>query len=317
MGQASPGTEDLAAMAEFFPTRLREFWNCYFWPEWTVQEKRQFRLSYNAATTYAATQEVYFPATRLYYLALRTTTGNAPATGSPLALNKAYWAESAGEYSASDWSSTTAYVAGNAVYQPSDEYFYQCHTLNTNQAPPNATYWGRLVPFLRDIDFQQTGQNELGDVRKIWDRDAQVNEDAEAISFLVQQTGIVVRGIENVVYVEFRKPTPSFSGAEWSSATAYAVADQVYSTALGDFYKAIQAGTNHLVTDTAYWERIDFPEVLQEVVAYGIFADMLRLDGQTQKSAVQEGRMVQILRKEYDRLERQQGQTTNLNVMMR
>lgn len=38
----------------------------------------------------------------------------------------------------------------------------------------------------------------------------------------------------------------------WSSTTAYSVND--YATSGDVVYKAIQAGTNHAVTDTAYWE---------------------------------------------------------------
>jgi hypothetical protein len=41
------------------------------------------------------------------------------------------------------WNSTTAYVVGTAVIG-TDNNIYACSANNTNEAPPNATYWTYL-----------------------------------------------------------------------------------------------------------------------------------------------------------------------------
>jgi hypothetical protein len=45
------------------------------------------------------------------------------------------------------WNSSTAYIIGNAVIG-GDNNIYACLVNNTNQAPPNATYWTLLGPVL-------------------------------------------------------------------------------------------------------------------------------------------------------------------------
>lgn len=50
--------------------------------------------------------------------------------------------------------------------------------------------------------------------------------------------------------------TDTFKG-EWSASVAYILNDIVYSTLYGKYYKCIQAGTNHAVTDTGYWSVYD------------------------------------------------------------
>lgn len=73
-----------AALNAFLQARISEAWLWGPWPEWSVCERRGFADPWNTRTTYAADEVVFVRGTTAttdaYYVALRTTTGEAPAT---------------------------------------------------------------------------------------------------------------------------------------------------------------------------------------------------------------------------------------------
>jgi hypothetical protein len=324
-GKTAIGADEATALNVFINARAREYWERYFWPEWTLIEKRRFRPTYASASSYVAEDERFFIATKLYYVALRAVpSGQAPATlsGSTYTLNKAYWAESLNQYSGNDWSAITTYAAGVSAHQPTDDEFYQAHTAHTNQQPPNASYWGRLVPFVRDIDYESGNQGasatKIGEVKAAYDRDPQAHEDAEVSAFDLRQTGLVVRGDDAEVWLEFRKRPPSWTGSNYAATTTYAADGQAYDPTSGEFYRSLAAGnTGNAVTDTTKWEKIDFPYVLGDATAQAAYADMLKVKGQTNKYIAELSEAERLLRRQFDKLDRQQGQTRPLNVMVR
>lgn len=325
-GKVRPNTDDAASLNRLINSRYREFFERLFWPEWTVVEQRTFRPAYSAASTYTATQEVYYPATMQYYIALRSVPiSTPPATGSngDYTTDTTYWADAEPEYSADDWSSTSAYVEGDQVYQPTNATYYQCHTASTNQEPPNATYWGALVPFERDIDFtagttsnQGTTATSIGEVKAIWPRHPWIHENQLPIAFTLTSDGVLVRGTANVVWVEFRLRPHDFTGATWASGS-FAAGDQVYYTVTGEYYVCIATATTELPTDTTKWTKLDFPYVLKDAVAQAAYADLLKVTGKTSKWGEELKEAHRLLAREFDKIERQQGQTGPLNVMTR
>lgn len=238
-----------------------------------------------------------------------------------------YWAVSLGEYSGDDWNSTTAYTAsgaaGNTVYQPLDGEYYQCILANTNQSPPNATYWGVLNPFERDIDFepgatsnQGTTATTIGEVKGVWDANPWISENPFPVRYDTTSDGLVVRGPDNVVWVEFRLRPNDFTGSTWASGS-FAVGDQVYYSTTGEYYVCIATATTQAPTDTTKWTKLDFPYVLKDCVAQAAYGDLLKVTGKTSKWGTELNEAFRLLQREFDKIERQQGQTNNLNVQMR
>lgn len=66
--------------------RLATAYEWYDWPELMRTEKRYLRPGYNAVTTYATGDEVYYSTSDKYYQALAASTGNLPT-------NATYWKE--------------------------------------------------------------------------------------------------------------------------------------------------------------------------------------------------------------------------------
>lgn len=314
---------DAAALDRRIAARYVEFFELFYWPEVTLMQRRTFRASYAAASTYVALDEVYDPASRGYYVALRAVPANQlPATGSngSYTTNVAYWAAAQGSYAGDEWSSARAYVAGDQVYLPSTDTYYQCHTAHTNQTPPNATYWGALTEFVRSIDYsggnQGTSATALGEVKAIWDGNRRINAQAERVAFDLADSNVIVRGADAVVWVEFRRRPNDFTGNTWASGS-FAVDAQVYYPTTGEFYRCLAAATSELPTDTAKWVKLDFPLWLRASVAQAAFADTLKIQGKTSKWVEEMREARRLLQREFDKVERMQGQTEQMNVMTR
>lgn len=309
-----------ASMNVFINLWARKFWTKVFWPEWSPVERRQFRDTWSSATTYAAgttaaAVEVYFPPTDSYYQSLHAANlNNAPATlsGGSYTENSAHWAISTPSYSNSAWAASTIYAVGDNVVNPNDGNPYQCITAHTSTSTFDASKFGILTPFLRNISLTQSGQTEIAEVEGVYDQNPEVITNAVRQKFRLATGGIIARGSVQRPWLRFRKICPSWTGANYSSTTAYVVGDQVYYGTTGDYYTCIQNGTGNAPTVTAFWTRIDFPYALRNMVAQAAYAEWLKGDGQNQKASAEMAVAQGLLNGELDLLERQQGQTRNL-----
>lgn len=213
--------EDKARFLRAFNRTLRRGWEWHWWPGLMRCQERFFRAPYAAGTAYAApttsaASEVFFPATRKYYQALRATTGHAPATlsGGTYTLNTAYWAECAFNYTGPDWATGTDYLAGTVVRNPDDDRTYVCHTAHTSAASFDATQFGLLTPFVPAVGWTQTGQTAIGTVRECTDRDPRTNANrAQRVAWQPCELGVLCTAynLPDRIWIEFRLRCPGFA----------------------------------------------------------------------------------------------------------
>lgn len=313
----------------------REFWERYAWPELCPTEKRFLRPVYVSANPYVAGAEVWFWGTQGYYQALKAViVGQAPATvaSGVWSVNSAYWAEAtevvSGELgvvssNSGDWIGTTTYVRGQIVRSYIDGSNYQCiATTSLNEEPSaNLSKWGLRTDFVRSLDLEQAGQTAMSGVRRVWDCDPQLapawEEACHRQNFEVFDGEVVVRGSANVLWVQFWKVCPEWIGTGWVAATVYGAGTVVYWTD-GDFYRCVTttAAGESPGTTPGKWLRLDYPLVLAEMVAWRVFGEMDPLHGEGPMGdgiSMAEG----IFGSEVMKLERQMGQTRQINVLTR
>jgi hypothetical protein len=234
---------------------------------------------------------------------------------------KSYWAESQPEYTAEDWRYGRNYAVGDTVYANDYGEYYRCITPTSTDAVINTAYWTRLVPFERRIDYvagnQGDGATPLGRIRRAWDANPRIHTDAVWRNVRLVHNGVIVDGKWPYVWLEFRLRPNEFLGSNYAAGTSYSPGDTIYYAADGDFYINIQGTSSQPPTNASYWTKLQFPLVLRDAVAQAAMADMLKVSGQTSKygAEIQEARRLLII--ELDRIERQQGQAENLNVMTR
>jgi len=307
----------------------------FFHPDITVIEERTFRAAYDAtenvsAPTTTSATERYFAPTDSYYQALVAQT---PASQAPAVLadgeyseNSAYWAACAASYSGADHADATAYAVGDIVRNPSNRRYYQCHTAHTSaSATLDATKFGILTPFVRSLEFAQSWETtEIGECKAIWDADPRYSTSARRLAggrgpdFWVRQDYLQVLGTAAVIYPEFRPPCPVFSGSTRSDTATYSADEQLYDSATGDYWiasQSISAGQSP-TTHPAKWDRVVFPYYLAEYVAQSAYVLLTNKEQeQPENFTVQMTAGYPLLLVELDKIERQQGQSRQLNVV--
>jgi hypothetical protein len=187
----------------------------------------------------------------------------------------------------------------------------------------DANYWGLLTPFVRSIDYQQAGQTELGEVRFIWDKDPQVNRYAQKQRFRLRETFVQVLGTVNVVYVEYRLRPSTYVNTLIDETIPYTAGTQIYDPTTGEnwtFNQDALAGYNPTNAPTLF-TKVPFPYAFVEYVAQSVYAALTNREemaasqgGQPESFGIQQTAGYPLLLVEIDKIERQQGQTRQLNV---
>ena len=347
-------SEDAVLIAAKVNAFTRMAWEYYWWPDVMNIELRTFRVPWSGTTAYAGPAagnpvEVFFPTVQVgeyayeqgsYYQALQASTGQVPATlvGGGYVENGAYWAVSCNSYSADVWQPGTSYGVNNdgsglayQVQNPGDGQYYQCIHAHTSGGTFDATKWGLLTPFVRSLALdpgatsnQGPTATPIGEVRFIWDRDPTVLRYAQRIKFRVRNGLLQVLGNVNVVWVEFRQRPALYVTTPYQSATGYAAGIQFYDPATGNNWVTVSA-TNAGDTPTSApskFSLVPWPYVFTEYVSQSVYASLVNREeaaasqgGQPENFGIQQTAGFPLLLQELDKLERQQGQTRQLNVV--
>lgn len=305
----------------------------FFHPDITEIEERTFRPAYDAtenvaAPTATAAVERFFYPTGQYY---QTLVAQSPAAEAPATLvdgayeeNSAYWAACQASYSGDDHADATDYAVGDIVRNPANRRFYQCHTAHTSaSATLDATKFGILTPFVRSLEYEQAGQTPIGECKAIWDKHPHYDLSARRVGgrgpdFRARPDFLQVLGTEAIIYPEFRRPCPVFSGATRDDEETYASGEQLYDSATGNFWIANQsiAAGESPTTHPEKWDQVNFPWYLAEYVAQTVYAMLTNQEQETPENfSVQLTAGYPLLLAELDKVERQQGQTRQLNVV--
>ena len=314
-----------ASFAEFIGSRVRQGYEYYPWPETMKVEERQYRPDYASGTTYSNaasdvdSSQVYWPQEDKYYQALKSTAGNDP-TDSSGDVN-AQWAELGATYAASDYAAATDYAVGDSVFYPTDREYYTMHTnAGAGTVPTNASYWGKLSPFVKFIKYEQTGETKLGEIFTVTSKNPEANRAPTTLSFTLTDDGILPEfDAGSKVWLKFRPRHPVFTSTLYNNTTAnYYVGDVVYDDGsaagaqnTGECYVCNTAHTNspaRTPDNTSYWTKQEIPKVISEYVKQAAYATCLMQDGQHEKGPLIEEMSLNLLYAELDKVQNQQQQ---------
>lgn len=191
------------------------------------------------------------------------------------------------------WDATDNYAEDDEVYYEDGDgdgaYYVSLQDGNVAQTPDyddDTDYWAKAGDdFVRTIDFDQEGENEIGGVDTancVFDVDPRVYPRRAALEdvILVGRSILVKTDTAPLKpWIKYRPPAPEFSLTEWSAATAYAIGDLCYLDTYGETYKALQSSTNKdPYTETEYWEPVEFPWFLRHYVKHAVAGMLLRED---------------------------------------
>lgn len=279
-GVPSPHALDAATLNTFINEAAGHYWRSFWWPELMVVEQRQYRPSYSGG--HAAGTEVYYPAARAYYLAIKGPTSVPPATlsGGEYVTDYSQWIEVQQELSGEDWVASKAYAPGDIVRNPGSGLFFACHTAHTSGGSFDSTKFGQLKRWRNSLDYAQAGYIEIDGIEGVYDDDPDLNPDAAKIPFTLASDIVVLDDLPQP-WIKFRRRIPSWSGTVHAPDEVYTAGDQVYYST--DYYRAKET-TSALPTDATKWEKIEMPYVFRSSVPRAAFAAWLTSEGQIDKS---------------------------------
>lgn len=302
-------TTDWGRFREWADKHLTVAVQANFWPFYMRIERRLFRAAYASGTAYTNDGTIiFFYQTKKYYLALKATTGNPPAD-SEGDTDLTRWAEAGTSYSGDDYDATKAYIAGDRVYYPTNDTYYQCHTASTGNLPTSTSYWGALTAFDRYVAWEQTGLTGIGDVAEVYDKDPYKGYDARPLEYWESVNGVQIVKDVPWVYLWYRIQAPVLKGDHYSATTAYAVGDQIYfeTGVPGNFYGCIAttvAGEDP-ETNPEKWTQVEIPLIFKRYLQQALYGEYLA-DGQNEKAVLE-------LQKAGSLLDRETGQLTGVN----
>jgi hypothetical protein len=317
-----PGTQALtsamaAQITEFINRRVAEGWTWDFWPEWTVTEQRRYRPVWDAATTYTAGTELDHIRSSRYVQAIQGSTGEEPYDGSNV-LNAAYWAECATDYSATDWTAGTVYAVGAQLRNPSDGLYYQCHTAHTAGTTFDASKFGVLTAFDKYVSYTQAGRTVIHEVQLASKRSPRTHPTKPwPVNFSLSTNGVQFGpDAPDEVWITFRLAPPQFTHTPYSAGSTYALGDLVYLAATGECYRSLAAANtgNTPSSSSAWWVKVDFPEILADWTKQAAYSDLLRERKNTLRAQMELNEAKATLMDTLDQVLDAQGQYSTASV---
>lgn len=186
------------------------------------------------------------------------------------------------------WDSTVNYSTGDEVYHVaadgSEKYYISLLDNNVNKDPDTqTTYWEEVgADFQRTIDFEQTGETEIGAVDLqdcVFEYDPRLYRGkGRILEVELYDDAIIVNADEAPTrpWIRFRPPAPVISLTAWAVGTSYAIGDVCYLASTGRSYKALAASTGKSPdSETAYWEPVDIPALFKRYIVHAVHADYL------------------------------------------
>ena len=169
------------------------------------------------------------------------------------------------------------------------------------------------------IALNQAGETEMGEVFSVWNKSPKSNQDVQELTWYISENGVQIAESNTTVFVQFRKTVPQYTGENYAQTSSYAAPQQVYDTALGNFYEANQAvasgSDNSPSAQPSLWDLVSIPIIFMDYLIRGTYADYLRHNGELDRARVAESDARSALDHELFKLHQQQGQTTRLDVM--
>jgi hypothetical protein len=311
-------------------TEVREAWEHQPWPEWTPTEKRYYRPWWNNAESYEPDDEVWDFTVDAYYRCVVANNGLIPSqSNSWEPLTKRTWAAPL------PWDSTITYATGQIVTSGGNTY--TAIATSTNEAPPNSAYWAVIAPpcepeeprpspgFDRYISLDQvrgdgTPHTPIGTVIRMTRSNPDTKQRTPDLEYYFSTNGIQVGDdAGNTVWIQFRLRPPTFTHSPWLATSAYVAGQLAYDASVtGECYLALQSSTGQAPgSSPAYWQKINFPYVLAEIVKRKVLAALKVDEEKLPMAAVHMAQGDTALADEWDKVEGQQGQERRFTVNVR
>ena len=209
--------------------------------------------------------------------------------------------------------SAGSYAADVEVYY-TDAYYKNTSGGATTGTPGTSSDWTVITEFTPNIDFQQTGENEIGQVFRVTEKDPREHLNQDSVAFSLRDDSILIDyKNQNYYWIEFRQQCPLIDARKYSSSTTYNKGDVVYtyssSLAKGRFFKALQDSILNVSPGSSplNWEEISIPFFTGPYLEHAIASDILLVDEKIELAGIQMRARDRALEQEMQRVKNQSG----------
>jgi hypothetical protein len=234
-------TDTGLSVTEAVNARVKRGWFFWEWPEWTVTEERAYRQIWNG--------------NRQFYL--------AGPDGKP---------------------DEVFYIPNVATHSLEGAGYYRVLEGASGDppigtTPTDATFWEKMDQVDTYVAFDQVCRRRIGEVLEVFRDNPATVKPPRKLVHRPTENGIQIYDASGLltVFVRYLMPAERFTTFPYIDSRTYLRGDVVYLAAQGECYRAIQITQGKdPATETLYWRRSLFPEVLAQYVKAGAYADCLR-----------------------------------------
>lgn len=229
-------------------------------------------------------------------------------------------------YFRAEYDAAATYASGDEVWWTDgagDTAYYRATGATTGNDPDDEDFWE--LPgddFERWIGWEQAGETAIGEALDIYAANPATSRTPREIPYLVTWRGLeIVPGTATPasVWVRYRLRPVEMTATEYDATEAYAAGEAVYFTDDGRVYEAVEevSALASPSVDPGSWLERRFPYILAHAVALGAYADVLRVEGQSERAAIEERAASGALMAEVEKIEAQQHQARRWGVQTR
>lgn len=129
-------------------------------------------------------------------------------------------------------------------------------------------------------------------IKSVWTRDPREDGPGRMIDFVLSARGVELgRAAQETVWVVYRPAAPKLTRALFNFDRSYNAGDVVWHERSGECYLSLQGNNKqHPISEADWWAVQRIPVWLEDFVARGAFAELLRNDGRGERADVEEAR---------------------------
>jgi hypothetical protein len=198
-------------LAEYINDAVNYCWDYYPWGEFTITEKRSFRVPYDSSLVYDVGDEVFYE--NKFYRKHSQGTFNLPTS-------PADWHEIGDKYTDTPWSESGLYGIGAKVNHEGKHFVCiqesalgKTNYLTDGIDTTNSQYFYEVNPFFeRFIPYEQTGYNTIGNCLGCYTDDPRYSN-TQHLNFREGREGIYIDGKDriNEFWMVYKIEAPTFT----------------------------------------------------------------------------------------------------------
>lgn len=204
-------------------------------------------------------------------------------------------------YFRAEWDAAAAYAEDDEIYYAGTVTgYYRALAATVAGESPDTTpaSWEEITDLDAYVAYAQAGEDRIGTFCQIYPENPRGQRRPRTVLFALDGRGATITScsVPASVWVEYRRPCPTWRGPAYDAALAYAAGVTRYyadgaDAYAGDFWTTLAATTagQNPQNTPAKWSKVELPAWLGDFAARGAYDVAMRGDAQNDRANGEEG----------------------------